>query len=131
MGTLANGRHLKTTITWKNKLESPDFDLSTPERGNFKLNAVGQNERWGAYSISRALSFSAANRKYNVDLTGNASFGAGPLAAKSPITTEIKFSYDGPQKDLVGKFVKTYAGKEYSITFPRGSFVMPSIKLGA
>jgi len=160
--TLANGRHLKTTITWKNKLDSPnfitdnkvsvvldgshrkldldlewdmlrvpDFDLSTPERGNFKLNAVGQNERWGAYSISRALSFSAANRKYNVDLTGNASFGAGPLAAKSPITTEIKFSYDGPQKDLVGKFVKTYAGKEYSITFPRGSFVMPSIKLGA
>jgi len=123
-------RKLDADIEWE-MLQVPDFDLSTPERGSFKLNAVGQNERWGSYSLARDLSWNAANRKYTVDLTGTSNFSAGRLAPISPIATVIKLDYDAPNKDLVGTVKKVLNGKEYSITFPRGSFVMPSIKLGA
>jgi hypothetical protein len=123
-------RKLNLDMDW-NMAKVPDMDLSTPESGHFKMNGVGQNKRWGDYSISRDFSWSTANRKITVDLTGDASFGAGPLAARSPIQTEIKFTYDSPTKDLEGKFMKVMAGKEYSISFPRGSFKMPSIKIGA
>jgi len=123
-------RQLDLNLEWgMDKI--PDLDFGTPENGHFKMNGVGHNDRWGDYSISRDLTWHSANHKVSVDLSGEARFDKGELAAKSPIHTEIKFTYDQPTNDLEGKFMKVMAGKEYSITFPHGSFVMPVIKLGA
>lgn len=123
-------RQLNLNMDW-NMVKLPDMDLNTPESGHFNMNAVGHNARWGDYSIARAFNWGVANRRLTVDLTGEASFGLGALAPKSPIVTEIVFTYDSPTKDLEGVFKKVMAGREYSITFPHGSFVMPTIRLGA
>merc|ERR1712212_1137864 len=159
--TLSNGKSLTTTITWKNRWDSPNFlldnkvhvnldgterkldlnmdwgmsklpdmDLNTPEDGHFKMTAVGQNARWGDYSINRDLQWGSTNRRLSLDLTGDAEFGAGPLAGSSPVQTEVKLSFDVDNADLNGKFMKLYAGKEYSVVFQPG-FTMPSIKIGA
>merc|ERR1712156_975477 len=102
--TLSNGKSLTTTITWKN--------------------------RWGDYSVNRDLKWGSSNKKLSLDITGDAEFGAGPLASSSPVQTEVKLNFDVPSADLNGKFMKVFAGKEYSITFNPG-FNMPSIKVGA
>merc|ERR1719312_1974795 len=68
----------------------PDMDLNTPEDGHFKMTAVGQNARWGDYSINRNLQWGSSSRRLSLDLTGDAEFGAGPLAASSPVQTEVK-----------------------------------------
>merc|ERR1712088_495516 len=159
--TLSNGKSLTTTITWKNRWDSPNFlldnkvhvnldgterkldlnmdwgmsklpdmDLNTPEDGHFKMTAVGQNARWGDYSINRNLQWGSSSRRLSLDVTGDAEFGAGPLAAASPVQTEVKLTFDVNNADLNGKFMKVYAGKEYSVVFQPG-FTMPSIKIGA
>jgi len=123
-------RKLDMELNWAMD-KVPDLDFNTPEKGHIDMNAVGQNARWGDYTFSRDFTWSSANQKMEVSLTGDSSFSAGRLAATSPVHTEIKFSYDKSSTDLAGKFMKVVAGKEYSITFPRGSFVMPMIKMGA
>merc|ERR1712038_1263476 len=159
--TLSNGKSLTTTITWKNRWDSPiflldnkvhvnldgterkldlnmdwgmsklpDMNLNTPEDGHFKMTAVGQNARWGDYSINRNLQWGSASRRLSLDITGDAEFGTGPLAASSPIQTEVKLTFDVNNADLNGKFMKVFAGKEYSVVFQPG-FTMPSIKIGA
>jgi len=159
--TLSNGKSLTTTITWKNRWDSPNFlldnkvhvnldgterkldlnmdwgmsklpdmDLNTPDDGHFKMTAVGQNDRWGDYSINRNLQWGSSSRRLSLDVTGDAEFGAGPLAAASPVQTEVKLTFDVNNADLNGKFMKVYAGKEYSVVFQPG-FTMPSIKIGA
>merc|ERR1712038_22345 len=149
--TLSNGKSLTTTITWKNRWDSPNFlldnkvhvnldgterkldlnmDLNTPDSGHFKMTAVGKNARWGDYSVNRDLKWGSSNKKLSLDITGDAEFGAGPLASSSPVQTEVKLNFDVPSADLNGKFMKVFAGKEYSITFNPG-FNMPSIKVGA
>merc|ERR1719284_1468283 len=159
--TLSNGKSLTTTITWKNRWDSPNFlldnkvhvnldgterkldlnmdwgmsklpdmDLNTPEDGHFKMTAVGQNARWGDYSINRNLQWGSSSRRLSLDLTGDSEFGAGPLAAASPVQTEVNLTFDVDNSDLNGKFMKVYAGKEYSVVFQPG-FTMPSIKVGA
>merc|ERR1712088_683430 len=159
--TLSNGKSLTTTITWKNRWDSPNFlldnkvhvnldgterkldlnmdwgmsklpdmDLNTPEDGHFKMTAVGKNARWGDYSVNRDLKWGSSNKKLSLDITGDAEFGSGPLASSSPVQTEVKLNFDVPSADLNGKFMKVFAGKEYSITFKPG-FTMPSIKVGA
>merc|ERR1712088_841645 len=102
--TLCNGKSLTPTITWKN--------------------------RWGDYSINRNLQWGSSSRRLSLDVTGDAEFGAGPLAAASPVQTEVKLTFDVNNADLNGKFMKVYAGKEYSVVFQPG-FTMPSIKIGA
>merc|ERR1712107_197829 len=159
--TLSNGKSLTTTITWKNRWDSPNFlldnkvhvnldgterkldlnmdwgmsklpdmDLNTPDSGHFKMTAVGKNARWGDYSVNRDLKWGSSNKKLSLDITGDAEFGAGPLASSSPVQTEVKLNFDVPSADLNGKFMKVFSGKEYSITFNPG-FNMPSIKVGA
>merc|ERR1712156_1338938 len=159
--TLSNGKSLTTTITWKNRWDSPNFlldnkvhvnldgterkldlnmdwgmsklpdlDLNTPDSGHFKMTAVGKNSRWGDYSVNRDLKWGSSNKKLSLDITGDAEFGAGPLASSSPVQTEVKLNFDVTSADLNGKFMKVFAGKEYSITFNPG-FNMPSIKVGA
>jgi hypothetical protein len=109
----------------------PDLDLSTAENAHMKLRAMGNSPRWGDYSISRDITCASAQRKISVDLVGESSFELGAMAASSPIHTSIKASFDVDKTDLVGKFKKVLAGKEYSIEFPKGSFVMPTMKFGA
>jgi hypothetical protein len=122
-------RKLDLNMDWgMSKL--PDMDLNTPEDGHFKMTAVGQNARWGDYSINRNLHWGSSSRRLSLDVTGDAEFGAGPLAAASPVQTEVKLSFDVNNADLNGKFMKVYAGKEYSVVFQPG-FTMPSIKIGA
>ena len=159
--TLSNGKSLTTTITWKNRWDSPNFlldnkvhvnldgterkldlnmdwgmsklpdmNLNTPEDGHFKMTAVGQNDRWGDYSIDRDLKWGSSRRKLSLDITGDAAFSAGPLASSSPVQTEVKLEFDVDKADLNGKFMKVFAGKEYSVVFQPG-FTMPSIKMGA
>merc|ERR1712177_114013 len=160
--SLANGKSLTTTITWKNKWDTvaflldndvnvkldgterrldlnlgwrmnevPDMNFNTAENGHFKATAVGHNARWGDYSVNRDLTWESGNRKFVATMTGSANFGAGALHAASPIITDIHFTYDMAASDLEGTFKKVLAGKEYSITFPRGSFKVPTIKIGA
>jgi len=160
--TLADGKSLTTTITWKNKWDTvaflldnavsvkldgterrldldmewgmnkvPDMNFNTAENGHFKAKAVGHNARWGDYSVDRDVTWSSGNRRLTAAVRGTANFGAGALHASSPIVTDMHFTYDLAAHDLEGTFKKVLAGKEYSITFPRGSFKMPSIKIGA
>jgi len=107
------------------------MDLNTPESGHLRLMAEGNNRRWGDYSISREVSLASAGRVLSLDVSGRASFSAGLLAAKSPVYTSVVLAYDVDKTDLAGHVSKVMAGKEYSIIFPKGSFRMPSIKLGA
>jgi len=160
--TLASGKSLTTTVTWKNKWETPEFftdndisvvldgterklnldirlrmdkipdmNFNTPEKGSLIIKANGQNSRWGTYSIDRDIKWSSNSQKLTTDVTGKSTFSAGNLAAKSPIITDIHLTYDIPTTDLEGTAKKVLAGKEYSITFPHGSFRMPAIKVGA
>jgi len=76
------------------------------------------------------VNLDGTEKKLSLDITGDAEFGAGPLASSSPVQTEVKLNFDVPSADLNGKFMKVFAGKEYSITFNPG-FNMPSIKVGA
>merc|ERR1712191_23215 len=69
------------------------------------------------------------NGVLGVDVAGKANFAAGPMASKSPIDTDVKLSYNVKKTDLVGTFKKVMAGKEYSITFPAGSFKIRASRL--
>merc|ERR1712098_458500 len=65
-------------------------------------------------SINRNLQWGSSSRRLSLDITGDAEFGAGPLASASPVQTEVKLTFDVDNTDLNGKFMKVYAGKEYS-----------------
>ena len=123
-------RRLNLDLEW-DMSKVPDMDLNTPESGHLRLMAEGNNRRWGDYSISREVSLASAARVLSLDVSGMASFSAGLLAARSPVVTSVVLEYDVDKTDLAGHFSKVMAGKEYSITFPKGSFRMPSVKLGA
>ena len=123
-------RKLDMNMEW-DMAKVPDMDFRTPENIHMKMTAVGNNKRWGDYSVAREATLSSRNGVLGVDVAGKANFAAGPLASKSPIDTDVKLSYNVKKTDLVGTFKKVMAGKEYSITFPAGSFKMPSIKIGA
>merc|ERR1712047_107215 len=89
-------------ITWNGKkLGKGDFTMTdkrftttqtlsngkslTPDSGHFKMTAVGKNARWGDYSVNRDLKWGSSNKKLSLDITGDAEFGAGPLASSSPV----------------------------------------------
>merc|ERR1712210_143289 len=118
--TLYNGKSLTTTITWKNRWDSPNFLLDNKVHVNLDgtERKLDLNMDWGMSKLP------------DMDLNRDAEFGAGPLAAASPVQTEVKLSFDVNNADLNGKFMKVYAGKEYSVVFQPG-FTMPSIKIGA
>merc|ERR1739844_765141 len=121
-------RNLDLSLNWK--MTKPDWNLGTPENGKLSLNAKGHNPRWGDYSLSRDLNWSIANKVIEVNWVGSAAFAAGLLAPASPIETEVKFKVLLDERDLIGKFMKKFNGKEYSIDFPQGSGVFPKIQMG-
>jgi len=121
-------RNLDLSLNWK--MTKPDMDFGTPESGKISLNAKGNNPRWGDYTLSRDINWSAANKVIDVSINGMAQFQQGMLATSTPIETAINFKVIIDEADLIGKFMKKINGKEYSIDFPQGSGVMPKIIMG-
>merc|ERR1712121_469489 len=121
-------RNLDLSLNWK--MTKPDMDFGTPESGKISLNAKGNNPRWGDYTLSRDINWSAANKVIDVSINGMAQFQQGTLATSNPIETAVNFKVIIDEADLVGKFMKKIEGKEYSIEFPQGSGAWPKIKMG-
>ena len=143
---LKDGDNLKIEITWKTNnpqkntieidvkgsrrnldltldydLSNLDFNINTPSSASVHFKAVGNNPSFGNYKISRDASLKSSGKVVSVSWTGSASFASGPLAAKSPIETNFNLEFDSNAKDLTGVMSKSFAGREYSITFPKGT----------
>merc|ERR1712241_724694 len=116
-------RHFNAGLDWT--MDKPDFDFSTPWNCKLNFNIAGEGPNWGTYHITRDLTAAVANKVIKLAVSGDASFTLGPFAKISPVTTDVDLKYLMNERDLVGKFSKVIKGKEYSITFPAGSFVMP------
>jgi len=114
-----NKRQLDFDLKWD--LSNLDFDLTTPSAATVSMKAVGNNPVFGAYKIIRDASLKSAGQVITLSWTGNASFQQGPLAPRSPIVTDFNLEFDATAKDLTGKISKTFNGKEYSVTFPKGT----------
>ena len=121
-------RNLDLNLNWK--MTKPDFNFGTPENGKISLNAKGNNPRWGEYSLSRDINWKVENKVIEVNWTGMAQFAQGRLATSTPIETSIRFKILLDKADLIGKFMKKFNGKEFSVDFPEGSGVMPKIIIG-
>jgi len=102
-------------------LSNLDFNINTPSSASIHFNAVGNNPTFGAYKIIRDASLKSSGKVVTVSLTGSASFASGPLASRSPIDTNFNLEFDAAARDLTGVLSKTFAGKEYSLTFPKGT----------
>jgi len=121
-------RHFNAGLDWT--MDKPDFDFSTPWNCKLNFNIAGEGPNWGTYHITRDLTAAVANKVIKLAVSGDAAFTLGPFAKISPVTTDVDLKYLMNDRDLVGKFSKVIKGKEYSITFPAGSFVMPKITWG-
>jgi len=121
-------RHFNADLDWT--MDQPDFDFSTPWDCKMNFNIAGEGPNWGTYSISRDVKAAVANQVISLTVTGDASFTKGAYAMISPVNTDVDLTYKMNARDLVGKFSKVIKGREYSIEFPDGSFVMPTITWG-
>lgn len=121
-------RHFNADLDWK--MDKPDFDFSTPWDCKMNFNIAGEGPNWGTYSISRDVKAAVSNHIISLTVTGDASFTLGVFEHISPVHTDVDLTYKMNARDLVGKFSKVIKGKEYSIDFPAGSFVMPKITWG-
>lgn len=121
-------RHFNAGLDWT--MDQPDFDFSTPWNCKLNFNIAGEGPNWGTYHIKRDMTAAVANKVIKLAVSGDAAFTLGPFAKISPVTTDVDLTYLMNERDLVGKFSKVIKGKEYSITFPTGSFVMPKITWG-
>merc|ERR1712168_236179 len=86
---LPDGRHLTTTVKWRdddmqcNKVEvilkgserkldaTMEWDVKNPAAMTFKLDADGENKRWGKYELRREGTVGAVNTKLNANLDFN------------------------------------------------------------
>jgi len=121
-------RHFNAGLDWK--MDKPDFDFSTPWDCKMNFNIAGEGPNWGTYSISRDVKAAVSDHVIHLTVTGAASFTKGVFEHISPVQTAVDLTYKMNARDLVGKFSKVIKGKEYSIDFPAGSFVMPKITWG-
>jgi len=121
-------RNFNAALSWK--MDKPDFDFSTPWNCKMNFNVAGKGPNWGTYSIARNVKAAVANHVIQLTVDGDASFTQGVFAKISPVHTDVNLKYLMNDRDLVGKFTKVMKGKEYSIEFPAGSFVMPKITWG-
>merc|ERR1711997_1411247 len=121
-------RNFNAALSWK--MDKPDFDFSTPWNCKMNFNVAGKGPNWGTYSIARNVKAAVANHVIQLTVDGDASFTQGVFAKISPVQTDVDLKYLMNDRDLVGKFTKVMKGKEYSIEFPAGSFVMPKITWG-
>merc|ERR1712241_1360209 len=154
--TVADGNWIEPKITWQGRLPNnareakafflknsmtaevkgsrrhfnADLDLSPPWKCKMNFNIAGEGPNWGTYSLSRDVTASVANKVIKFAVAGDSSFTKGVFAKISPVNTDVDLTFMINERDLVGKFSKVIKGKEYSIEFPAGSFVMPKITWG-
>ena len=121
-------RNFNMNLSWK--MTRPDWDLNTPESAKLQFNWKGKGPRWGDYSIERTVSCDIANKVLEFNVDGESHMTMGRLATDTPIKTKIALKYFMDKRDLVGLLQKIVNGKEYSVNFPEGTGVMPSIKWG-
>merc|ERR1739844_690707 len=121
-------RHFNAGLDWK--MDKPDFDFSTPWNCKMNFNIAGEGPNWGTYSISRDVKAAVSDHVIKFAVAGDSSFTKGVFAKISPVNTDVDLTFMINDRDLVGKFSKFIKGKEYSIEFPAGSFVMPKITWG-
>jgi len=98
-----------------------DFNINTASKSSFDMKADGNNPTVGKYSVTRKGEMNAANGILSLDWSGTAKWEQGPAADKSPIITNMDLTYDSKAKDLVGSMSKSFNGRLYEITFPKGS----------
>merc|ERR1712083_600680 len=121
-------RNFNADLDWT--MDQPDLTFRTPWNGKMSCNIAGEGPEWGTYSISRDVTAAVADQVISLTVDGEASFTQGVFAEISPVHTEVDMKYLMNDTDLVGKFSKVMQGKEYSIEFPAGTFVMPEITWG-
>ena len=108
-----------------------DMFTGLPETGFFKLTAGGKCESLGDFTIKRDAQLKALGNTVGVEMTGEAKFGRSILAHHSPMTTKVDATYNIGSHDMVGMFQKVLAGHEYSISFPVGTFGLPTIQMAS
>ena len=120
-------RNLEVDLDWGSH-NWIDFDFSSPENIHFKLDANGWTPSLGNFTVNRNILFRSLNHNLTLDFMGHTTFLLGPLAAFSPVHTEIKAEFDMDECNLTGDFKKVIAGKEYGLSFPKGIYSMPTLK---
>jgi len=111
----------------------PDMDFTTPKTGLLKMFVDGCISGIGEGTMEREVTWTTGigNVTLEADIVGSAMFDSPDILQElSPINTHHHFTYDIPTQDLDGYFKEEVGGKEYSIDFPEGSFVIPNIKIG-
>merc|ERR1712200_90652 len=135
---LPDGRSLTTTVSWQSddlkknrvnlKLDGTErqldshfeWDVDNKEAMTMKMQAKGNNKRWGNYEISRDVKMGVANRVFKVDLTGDANFDN--FAMPSPIATKLQANLDFGNKNYMFDFQKDFNGKKMGVTLNNGKF---------
>jgi len=133
---LPDGRHLTTTVKWRdddmqcNKVEvilkgserkldaTMEWDVKNPAAMTFKLDADGENKRWGKYELRREGTVGAANNKLTADWTGFSSFQNVPWP--NPVNTKLNANLDFNTNDFVASVSKEAAGKTVSMSYNNG-----------
>merc|ERR1712035_13084 len=134
--TLPDGRSLTTTISWetdnlqKNKVNVKldgterklnadlSWDVTNPANILMKVDAKGENARWGKYEIMRDIKMSSTGSKLKAAWTGNTSIAKAPFP--SPIKTDVEAMVDLNSRDYTLKVNKNVAGKTYGLTVQNG-----------
>merc|ERR1712198_475388 len=133
---LPDGKHLTSTVKWRdddmqcNKVEVilkgserkldafMEWDVKNPAAMTFKLDADGENKRWGKYELRREGTVGAANNKLTADWTGFSSFQNVPWP--NPVNTKLNANLDFNTNDFVFSVSKEAAGKTVSMSYNNG-----------
>jgi len=132
--TLPDGRSLTTTISWQTdnlyrnkvnfKLDSTerklnaDLDWDINPNIAMKVDAKGENARWGKYALMRDIKVSTSRSKFNAEWVGHSTFPNAPWP--SPVSTEVKASVDTRSRDYTFMVKKAVAGSTYGLTLQNG-----------
>jgi len=134
--TLPDGRSLTTTISWQTdnlkrnkvnvKLDGTerklnadlDWDMTNPSNIVMKVDAKGENARWGKYALMRDIKVSTSGSKFNAEWVGHSTFPNAPWP--SPVSTEVKASVDTRSRDYTFMVKKAVAGSTYGLTLQNG-----------
>jgi hypothetical protein len=137
--TLPNGKTLKTTIKWGNEDKFEDNSLQLILDGserqldatlkwwkaggefNWKLDAVGNNARWGNYNIHREGSLSGG-AKPELKIKGNSLWKGNKVQTNVYIMLDTSLVGNGKLDAINAKLTKIVDGKTYEINVTDGKF---------
>jgi uncharacterized protein (DUF2249 family) len=137
--TLPNGKTLKTTVKWGNEDKFEDNSLQLILDGserqldatlkwwkaggefNWKLDAVGNNARWGNYNIHREGSVSGG-AKPELKIKGNSLWKGNKVQTNVYIMLDTSLVGNGKLDAITAKLTKIVDGKTYEINVTDGKF---------